>query len=163
MVLRLPVVVESSTVEIDGKLVGSLVKPDDKKGTVDKRDTSITTLECSPLEAEVIEAAARVADRYLADSKRWILVCSSPETLALTLKLSHLKDIQDGTETTERYEYWFGDKDTELVVPYRRTPWQSVNLIYKSMRLFSEPARYNGYTYDCSCDREIVAWVHLGR
>lgn len=62
--------VQSSTVNINGKLAADIPTEDDEVGGIDNRAVSITTRKCSPLQELVVNRAAEIADDYLSESRR---------------------------------------------------------------------------------------------
>ena len=73
-----------------------------------------------------------------------------------------LEDMHADGSDRSPYEHWFGDWDTEGTIfrPYR--PRDHVKAMYGGIRPFDTAGDQGGYTYDCDCDRNIMAYVTIG-
>ena len=66
--------------------------------------------------------------------------------------------------STERFEYWFGPWDIPVRRPqYAHQPRKEIEHIYGLIRDFTKPANQIGYTYDCSCKKNMYGQVRKNK
>lgn len=156
MVTQVDIDLKSYTVNIGGDLATRSIE-DIGAAPVNrnKRGVSITTRGCSPLEDLVLNEAAAIANEYVTESRTWASIPFPPISECLFCN-SYLSKM---SASTPRYKQWLGDWNAGKTSDYDYIPKEQVASLYSRIRSFTDPAGSSGYTYECSCERPIYAYV----